>query len=352
MQEKVLIIDDDKIVLNVTEELLRLSGYSTVSAGDGFAGIALASSERPDVIICDIVMPGINGYEVFNALSRNAFTAAIPFIFLTSKDNYDDQRKGMRMGASDYLTKPVNGIDLLESIEARIRKQRAAKKRTRPDGILMPPPPDPWKPLRELSSASTITCSRNDILFYEGDVQKHIFLVNKGRIKTMKINENGKRVITGFYSNADIVGCIAREDQAVYCDTAIAHEDAEVTRVPAEGFYSLIESDRDMMAALLTLMSREVSRKEKLMMNIALHSARRRMREALLVAAEYYSDSKSAGNSVCLSLSREDLANLAGLSTESAIRILSSFRKDGLLDADEKGQLIIHDAALLKKQKN
>lgn len=351
MQAKVLIIDDDRIILRVAEELLKLSGYSTIAAEDGLSGIALAGSERPDVIICDIVMPGINGYEVFNALSRNSFTATIPFIFLTSKDNYLDQRKGMRMGASDYLTKPVNGLELLESIEARIRKQHAAKRETYPDNPAVPPPADPWAKLRTSGTATVCTYNRNEVLFSEGDLQKNIFLVNKGRIKTMKTNENGKRIITGFYRTNDLAGCIIQKSKPVYSDTAVAQEDTEVLKIAAESFYSMLGNHREIQAAAFTFMARDIQRKERLMMNIALNSARKRMQEVLLIASEYYSDSRDP-NSANISMSREDLANLSGLSTESAIRILSSFRKEGLLSTDDKGQIIIHDTLLLKKQKH
>jgi len=105
--KKILIIENEPQMRRNLETILRLEQYEVVSAGDGSRGAALAGSELPDVILCDVMMPGLDGHSVLQRLRAEPKTAAIPFIFLTAKGEKIDQRTGMNLGADDYLTKPV-----------------------------------------------------------------------------------------------------------------------------------------------------------------------------------------------------------------------------------------------------
>ena len=120
--KSVLVIEDNTDIRENTVEILDLAGYKTFSAENGKRGVELAQKERPDLIVCDIMMPELDGYGVLHLLKKNADTESIPFIFLTAKIERTDFRKGMEMGADDYLSKPFDGIELLNAIEARLKK--------------------------------------------------------------------------------------------------------------------------------------------------------------------------------------------------------------------------------------
>lgn len=120
--KKVLLIEDDKILRENTEIFLRLKKYEVLTAEDGFTGLNLALTELPDIIICDITMPVMNGYEVLKSLRTNYSTSVIPFIFLTAKAEKDDYRKGLQLGVDDYISKPFNFNELLSAIELRLGK--------------------------------------------------------------------------------------------------------------------------------------------------------------------------------------------------------------------------------------
>src|SRR5699024_5243248 len=120
--KKLLIIEDDEILKDNTAELLELSGYEVITASNGKTGIEQAKAHNPDLIICDIMMPKMYGYEVLESLTANEDTRYIPFIFLTAKTEHKEVRKGMDMGADDYLTKPFDESDLLNAIESRLDK--------------------------------------------------------------------------------------------------------------------------------------------------------------------------------------------------------------------------------------
>ena len=124
--ETLLIIDDEEYLREEIVEVLGYEGYQTLSAGDGHTGLQLALQHTPDLILCDVMMPGINGYDVLEELRRDPVTAAIPFIFLTAISTRKEMRHGMTLGADDYLTKPFDVHDLLAAIRTRLDKRVVA----------------------------------------------------------------------------------------------------------------------------------------------------------------------------------------------------------------------------------
>src|SRR5215207_6982281 len=122
MNKTILVIDDNSNIRDNTAEILELAGYKTFTAENGKQGVDIAVKEKPAVIVCDIMMPELDGYGVLHLLRKNPDTRNIPFIFLTAKTERSDFRKGMEMGADDYITKPFDDIELLNAIEIRLKK--------------------------------------------------------------------------------------------------------------------------------------------------------------------------------------------------------------------------------------
>lgn len=120
---KILVIEDNKDLCEDIVEMLDLEGYEAFKAENGKIGIKIAQREHPDLIICDIMMPEMNGFEVLEILRANSDTAVIPFIFLTAKTERLDMRQGMVLGADDYLTKPFDVDELLNSIATQLQKR-------------------------------------------------------------------------------------------------------------------------------------------------------------------------------------------------------------------------------------
>ncbi|MCU7497206.1 MAG: response regulator transcription factor [Ignavibacteria bacterium] len=120
---KILVIEDHQTVCQTIKRLLEKAGYEVTAAQNGSEGIRLALETLPEVIVCDIMMPGINGYEVLKHLHSIEKTSSIPFIFLTAKAEMTDLRLGMDLGADDYLVKPFKANDLLSAIKTRLEKR-------------------------------------------------------------------------------------------------------------------------------------------------------------------------------------------------------------------------------------
>lgn len=121
--KKILIIEDDDEQRQLIEDILKMHSYETVSVDSGRGGILIAKKIFPDLIICDVMMPGYDGYKVLSELQKEKKTASIPFIFLTAKSDRSDIRKGMESGADDYIVKPFNEQELLNAVSARLKKR-------------------------------------------------------------------------------------------------------------------------------------------------------------------------------------------------------------------------------------
>lgn len=127
---RILVIDDHAPMRRSVVKLLQLENFEVVAAENGRLGLEAARAALPDLVLCDIIMPGVDGYAVLQALREAPETATVPFIFLTACEGKFDQRRGMNLGADDYLTKPVEHEDLLAAICARLARKRAHDKRT------------------------------------------------------------------------------------------------------------------------------------------------------------------------------------------------------------------------------
>ena len=131
---RILVIEDEPEMRRNIVTLLRFHEYEPIEAENGRQGVELARREKPDLILCDVMMPELDGYGVLQALQQDAVLALVPFIFLTAKGDKDDLRSGMNLGADDYLTKPVDNADLVRAIETRLRRsQQQAKREFKPD---------------------------------------------------------------------------------------------------------------------------------------------------------------------------------------------------------------------------
>lgn len=331
--KKILLIEDNMEMRENTAEILGLANYQVFTAENGKEGVRLAQSEKPDLIICDIMMPELDGYGVLHMLSKAPETASIPFIFLTAKAEKADHRKGMTMGADDYLTKPFDDMELLSAVEVRLKKNEQLKSnfsRTL-EGL-----DDFMNEARQLGDLITLsdkrkvkTFKKKDVIYHEDSFASGIFFLVKGKIKTSKINADGKEFITSLVGDGEFFGYSALIEESPYTDTAVALEDSEVCVIPKEDFFALLHNSRDISSAFIRMLSNDVKEKEQRLLQLAYNSVRKRVAEALLLLKERYSDGKEPFS---MAISREDLSNLAGTAPETVIRTLSDFKDEKLVD--------------------
>jgi len=345
----ILIIEDNDDIRESTTEILELANYQVFHADNGKTGVELAIKHLPDIILCDIMMPELDGYGVLFMLGKTPETSAIPFIFLTAKAERVDMRKGMEMGADDYLTKPFDDVELLNAIESRLQKKEKQeafynKSLEKIDNLVNRG--DGLAELQKLVADRKIrTIKKKQIIFYEGDNPNGLYLLLSGKVKTYKISNDDRELLTSLYGPDEYIGVNALLSNDVYHETAEAVEDSSICMLPKEMVDQLVNHYPEVGKAFIKIIANNLKEKEDQLLQLAYHSVRKRMSQVLL---------RLAGNdpeNAVLRISRDDLASMAGMATETVSRTLSDFKTEGLIE--KKGsQIIILNAKKLINMKN
>jgi CRP-like cAMP-binding protein/CheY-like chemotaxis protein len=350
MSKKVLIIEDNDDIRENVIEILELAGYTVTAANNGKTGVDLAFKDTPDIILCDIMMPELDGYGVLYMLSKRPETIAIPFIFLTAKAEHFDRRKGMEMGADDYLTKPFDDMELLSAIESRLKKKEGQQEfysKSLDRLNVLVGKTDGLDELRKIIlERKARAFKKNQVIYYDGDKGNGLYLVISGKLKTVKLAEDGRELMTGIFSADDYLGVNAMLSGEPYSDTATALEDSLLCLIPKEQMEQLLNMYPDVAREFIKLLANDIREKEEQLLQMAYNSVRKKMAEALL---RLYRQKGSKEES--FRISREDLAAMAGMATETVSRTLSDFKEEGLIEKSGSNITLI-DPARLTKMKN
>jgi CRP-like cAMP-binding protein len=350
--KKILLIEDNIEIRENTSEILELYGFEVITAENGKVGIELAATKKPDLIICDIMMPVLDGYGVLHLLSRNPDTADIPFIFLTAKADRSDLRKGMEMGADDYITKPFDDVDLLNAIESRFKKIEILQKKYSTnleglDNLVRDVGGD--EELRKLTeNREKRKYKKKSEIFREGDFPLYLFYIEKGKVKTYKTNDDGKELIIHLYNQGDFFGYVNLMQNDSYIESASAIEDTELILIPKTDFFKLIHQNRQVSQKFITMLSNEIKENEDQLLKLAYNSVRKRVSECLI---KFFEQTDNQDFNQSLKISREDLSNMAGTSIETAIRTLSDFKDEKLIEINS-GKINILNINKLRNLKN
>ena len=327
----ILLIEDDRALRENTEELLELSGYKVLTAANGKIGLQTAKDTLPDIIICDIMMPELDGYAVLEKLSASEKTMHIPFIFLSAKTEHKEIRMGMDMGADDYLTKPFEEEDLLSAIESRLAKAQLLAGVLKEENVGIPSPEE-MRTLHELKNffddnGAIYKYGQGEAIYQEGSHSNNIYLILKGVVKCHRIDEDGKELITSLYRADDFLGFTSFLNNMPYQESATAMEGVELAGISKERLKTILEKNHNISLELLELLTNNITEIKAQLLQMAYSSVRKKTAQTLLQFAELM-NTKSEDP---IKISRNDLASVAGIATESLIRTLSKFKKEGLI---------------------
>lgn len=347
MGKKILVIDDNLEMRENIAEILELASYEVVTAEDGKKGVAAAKSQNPDLIICDVMMPELDGYGVLHILNKSPETFGIPFIFLTAKSETTDMRRGMSLGADDYITKPFEEADLLDAVEMRLKKSSAMKASS--DRTIMGVQgfmaTATGKVVEQVTKNHRVKhYALREHVFREGDAPIFLYFLNRGKVKTFKMNDDGKEYITGLYNSGDFFGYTALLEHDNYTDSAQVIDDAEVLLIPKDDFYHLMGSNPEVISSFIKLLADNILQKEEQLIELAYSSVRKRVASALVQVHEKYNTEHR--DDFTISLGREDIASIVGTATETVIRALSEFKEDGYISSKGRDIKILNIQAL------
>ncbi|HSZ24908.1 MAG TPA: response regulator [Cytophagaceae bacterium] len=347
----ILIIEDNLEVRENTAEILELANYKVLMAENGKIGIELAKKNIPDLIVCDIMMPELDGYGVIHVLSKLEETAGIPFIFLTAKTEKSDVRKGMSLGADDYLTKPFDDVELLDAVEIRLRKNELIRKSSSTTIDTINQITAEARGLKELElliadQRKINKYKKKQVLYSEGNMANSLYFVIKGKVKTYKTNEDGREYIVGLHKDGDFIGYMNLLEDSLYIDSAMAIEDSEICVISKQEFFALLYSNHDIAEKFIKMLSNDLKDSEERLLKLAYNSVRKRVAESLLMLKKNYQQEDSSTN-FSMPMSREDLASITGASKETVIRTLSDFKDEKLIEISGSTITIINEQKLM-----
>lgn len=322
--KKALIIEDNDDIREGTAEILDLAGYETFTAKNGKIGVDLAVKHLPDIILCDIMMPELDGYGVLYLLQKNPQTVNIPFIFLTAKAERADMRKGMEMGADDYLTKPFDDVELFNSIESRLKKKNKTAGFKTVGG-------DKDALLEALRlKGKTRSFANKQIIYVENDDPLFLYHVKKGQVKTYKRAKDGRELSSTLYKDGDFFGYESLCKASNYTDNAATLSDSEISLISKADFMEFLLNHQEIANAFIDMLSGSVQEKEEQMLRLAYFSVRKRVADALVQVAIKFGEPNT--DACTLKISRDDLAALVGTASETVSRMLADFKDEKLIE--------------------
>ena len=346
--QKILLIEDNEALRENTAEILSLASFQVETAENGKIGIEMALKNPPDLIVCDIMMPVLDGYGVYQIISKNEALQHIPFIFLSAKSERSDLRKGMEMGADDYITKPFTDAELINAIKTRLEKVKNLQNRAVNNM-------ETWTQIvselghkdemhERLEHHDIVEYKKKQVIYSEGQHPNKLFYIESGKIKIYKSSDSGKELITNLLSPGEFFGYASLIENKVYEEFAETLEESSIRIIPRKEFEELISNNHEIALKVIKLLANNINEKEQQLVALAYHSLRKRVADALLTLKKKYDQENSEHFSIAIS--REDLANIAGTATESLIRTLSDFKSEKLIEIKEGKITILEEKKL------
>lgn len=368
MSVKILIIEDHDEIRESTAEILAMTGYEVFTAPEGKRGVAMALEHLPDLILCDIMMPVLDGFGVLYLLARNPATAKIPFIFLTAKAERSDMRKAMEMGADDYLTKPFDDTELLRAIEVRLKKASSAAAASAASAAAAAAAAAASSPAasaaadlpisdaeqqalleRLIENARVKTYKRKQMIYQEQDTPRHLFYLRKGTVRSYLFYPDGRELSTGIFSANSFFGYESLLLQEQYVENAETLDDAEICLIHKDEFLEMLYRRPVVAGQFMRLLSGNIREKEEQLLGFAYNSVRKRVADALIHVGEK-SLSDPSQDQCLIRVTRDDLASIAGTALETVSRMLSDFRHEELI-SKEGNAIRIHSLSSLRNIK-
>ena len=332
--KKILLIEDDVVLRENTAELLELSNYEVITAANGKIGVEIADINLPDLIVCDIMMPELDGYGVLEALSKNNKTKHTSFIFLSAKTERKDVRKGMNLGADDYITKPFSEDELISAIESRLAKASILKD-IREYKEEIKEERDELRSLNDLKNyfddnGETFHFSKDKAIYQEGNNSNYIYLIISGLVKCHKLDEQGKQLTTALYQEDNLFGYTSFTQNLAYQESATTIKETVLVGLSKNVLTSVLNKNHKVTLELIELLTEDLAGVKNQLLQMAYSSVGKKTAKTILKFAEKLNHKPEDQ----IKISRNDLASVAGIATETLIRTMSNFKKQGLIEID------------------
>ena len=335
MEAKILLIEEDVNLRKNTAEILGLANYDVITAENGKEGIEKAIALKPDLVVSDIHMSVLDGYGVLQIIRKNTELRNTPFIFMTAKNSHNEVRKGMDLGASDYITIPFDESELLSAIETRLKLGELSGHSYNENSIVKDANNIDLGSLDKLfGHKGKFNYKKGSTIYCEGNSSNYLFYLISGEIKTFKNNEYGKELITRIYKSKSLLGFTSLIKNKPYSENALALQDTCLIKITKREFLKTVKENPHLSVNIIDLLIGELENLKIHLIHQAYDSVRKKTAEILYEL--YLGDS-----SEIIAISRKNLANLVGIAKETLIRTLTEFKEEKIIKTKRKSIKII-----------
>lgn len=319
--KRILLIEDHPEIRENTAEILQLAGYEIFTAENGKIGVEMARAKQPDLIVCDVMMPVLDGYGVLHMLQRDQALQHVPFIFLTAKSERADHRKAMELGADDFVSKPFTEMELLTAIEIRLTKAANLV----PAGVFSrlggEKERKSWaSKLFAIPQVRRFSVKKRNSIFQEGNLSQQLVMVERGIVKTSCTNSFGKVLILDLHFKDDLVGLQDVLINKTYSSSAESVTDTDLAVIGQKDLQEYLDQHPKEAESLAPFIAHDLVQKQKQLLDMAYTPMRERVEE-LMERLENLLE-KNGLTDMQKYFTREELAQMAGTATESLIRVL------------------------------
>ena len=344
---KIVVIEDQEEVRENLMETLELADYEVFGACDGHEGVRAVKEHLPQLVLCDVMMPRLDGFGVLELLRKDATTAAIPLVFLTARAERDDLRRGMNLGAADYVTKPFFQDELLRVVELRLADAAASSPRqqaARNGGGLVDESAATAALLALRERGRRRGYHERAPICFAGDTAHSAFYVERGRVRLFRDTDFGKGITVDAVGPGGWVGVGDVIAEAAMSASASAYPEAEVVIVDRAEVVDAFRHEPALGMWLARQLAQDIALRNESLLQVAYFSVRKRVAEFLLRADERLGD--GAAERV-LDFRREDIAETIGTTPESVTRVLTEFRREGAVELPGAGGVVVASRAKL-----
>lgn len=316
----ILVIEDDELVRESVLAVLESKGFRVLSAENGLIGLQLAELHLPDLILCDILMPGLDGYEVLSTLSSNPTTQGIPFIFLTAKVEKANWRQAMKMGADDYLTKPFTAVELLEAIAGRLRKHT----------LLTTSSSNHRRSLVEVERPMFRFASNQDIPLKP----ESFWQVRHGLVKLSALLTDGEEIVIGWAIAPMMFGT----------NTMLPVVHYEARAMGKVELHQFSAQDLGTSPQLVNALLPRIHQSDALLAVCGQRRADDRLRGLLLLLKKELGEPTAGGTRLKVRFTHQELASTIGTARATVTLLLNQFKQNGWIVVERDHHLRIKEA--------
>ncbi len=326
----ILLIEDNPEIRESMAEILTLSGYDIFKASNGKLGLSIARTEKPDLIICDVVMPELDGFGVLSLLAKDPSTQSIPFIFLTSKLEGQDLRKGMNLGADDYLTKPFELSELLQTIELRLQKATVRQAPQKAESLANPVGSNEkyQKQFEDWSQQfEERIFSPEQVIMAAASHPVFLYRMTEGVVLLQQEATMDRHYIREILPPPTLLGFAAFCRQEAQSEQIVALNQVKAQLIPTQAMTQYLQKEPAIMQYFLQMLAAQILNQQKIQAAYAFASVRKKVALSLSRLHKVFADQE-------IEFSRERLASFASVSRGALMRVLAEFREDGLISTD------------------